>query len=125
MKTTTEQLAAYRQIEAKIQQALGKAIADALLADGSVCLSNEDGGPITDDEALASHATLSVDVVYFREGARPLTEKGRGEINAEQSAAMEIFKMLEGHGGRVSYYDGDSTAGPLYGRTLDLAPATP
>ena len=125
MKTTPEQLAIYRALEAKATAAIQSAKDKLLIANGSACLCNEDGGPISDEQALDSHATLSVDVIYWQEGIKTMTQSGRAKLAREHQAADEILDILR-NAGTTTPIDGDSIEGPLYGVTLDLvSPATP
>lgn len=91
-----------------------------LLADGSAFFIGEDGG-ISDDEATAG-SPICMNIEMYREGARPLTEKGRLELATEERAHAEIIKIAEMMGFKVSRSgDGSGSFGTVFCYDLEAS----
>jgi hypothetical protein len=114
MKTESEIKAAR-----ELHKLLAGACKTANAAEASATLCNEDGGPVDNlpdtELSKASELYVSLDLIPWREGVRPLTESGRREMVVEQNTLDAIERLAAEHGTLGEQYHIDSIDGPGYG----------
>jgi hypothetical protein len=71
-----------------------RADSDATLAGVSACVCDE-GGSIERGQSPEGDARLSVDIEFFREGAKTYTPKGRNELRAADRSEGLIFSFCK------------------------------